>query len=254
MPKSMAIFWASRSFSNDFIAAGIWGIPGFTTQTVRPDWMHCSCLGILQYLQGICLWEIFASLGGTISGKNRFHHLHTMKVMFQVMARELGLEMPFWDITIPMFRSKTSMAPKLKLKAAEGRHFLPILRATLQKCIEMESAHAQLRFQCVDAMDKCYKELDAWDDAASPLRLQRFGRMHLMLYGELNKEAGRARLLWLYYPKHHLFAHCTISQTNPKLLWAYGFESEIGEAVLMTKGCNPAHLHHSVIERKRVLG
>ena len=45
-----------------------WSIPGFIAQYCVPDFMYTSCLGILQYLNGNVMWELFVELGGTYTG------------------------------------------------------------------------------------------------------------------------------------------------------------------------------------------
>ena len=44
--------------------SGIWSIPGISIQSFKPDWMYCCCLGILQYLQGNVMYELFKELDG----------------------------------------------------------------------------------------------------------------------------------------------------------------------------------------------
>ena len=61
---TMKEFWASAAARQQYVSA-IWQLPGFCLSMCKPDFMHVSCLGILQYLNGCVLWEIFVSLGGT---------------------------------------------------------------------------------------------------------------------------------------------------------------------------------------------
>ena len=45
--------------------SSMWGIPGFCLDFVKADWMHGSCLGILQAASGSAMWELCVALGGT---------------------------------------------------------------------------------------------------------------------------------------------------------------------------------------------
>ena len=62
--------WRSNPVSIEELAAwaaAFFAIPGTHLSTFKPDWMHTSCLGVLQYLEGnICL-ELFQQLGGVFS-------------------------------------------------------------------------------------------------------------------------------------------------------------------------------------------
>ena len=157
-----------------------WSIPGFQVSDVRPDWMHLCCLGILQYLLGNVLWELVRELGGTIS--NPRNTLNQLEQLMHVMSRELHVPTPFHSLTIGMIRTKASAAPKLKLKAAEGRHLLPIVRFMLLHAFSMESEHAQLRFNCVDALNSCHEGMKDWQEGGvSSLRLAGFARKHVIL-------------------------------------------------------------------------
>ena len=63
---TMPSFWEDASFRAQYVS-GIWSIPGFHLATIKLDWMHVCCLGILQYLLGNVLWECFRELGGSMT-------------------------------------------------------------------------------------------------------------------------------------------------------------------------------------------
>ena len=241
-------FWDSAMASNQYISA-IWQIPGFQLSFVRPDWMHVTCLGILQYLAGNVLWELFKALGGTF--RNSLDACSKLENMIAICSKHLGLSPPFTNLTVTMFRVSASDKPKFKAKAAENRHFLPVLRDMLTRCFTIEAAHRRLRFQCVDALHKCYVELDSWCPEQSPHRLAKHARQHLLLCVELRTESTDP-LLWNLYPKHHLFAHVAEGAiTNPRLEWNYADESEIGAAVKQAQVTNVQHLPVHLIQRYR---
>ena len=245
---TQAEFWNSAASSSQYISS-IWQIPGFHLSYVRPDWMHVCCLGILQYLSGNCLWELFKALGGTF----RSPHSACSKLehMIDMCSRHLGMERPFTTLYVTMFRSAASDKPKFKAKAAENRHFLPVLREMLARCFAIETAHDRLRYHCVDALYRCYAELETWCPEQSPHRLAKHARQHLLLFVELRKQCTDP-LLWNLYPKHHLFAHVAESAiTNPRLEWNYADESEIGSAVGQARVTNVQHLPVQLIQRYR---
>ena len=60
----MAGFVAASCVGKQYVC-GIFQIPGLTLDFVKPDWMHTVDLGILQYLVGCIMWELFLAVGGT---------------------------------------------------------------------------------------------------------------------------------------------------------------------------------------------
>ena len=192
--------------------------------------MHIVCLGILPTMMGAIVFEIFTSLGGSLYASGRHEIMQQINSMCRCMAREHG-DLPFVEIKLNMVRTSMSKHPCLKLKAAEARYFLPVLRRVLMNCVDISSPHAVLRFNCLNELFLCYHELENWSDVHSMQRLSQHGRKHLQLFMELQHEAVRNgdEKLWHTVPKHHLFAHFldrTRGTINPRLLWNYGFESE----------------------------
>ena len=141
----------------------------------------------------------------------------------------------------------------MRVKAAEGRALLVVVSHMLQKYFDCESPHNRLRLRCVQALCRVYREINNWSDE-SPLRLGRFAREHLLLYSELGRNApeGMYRIL----PKHHMLLHvCEGVSVNPRLLWNYSDESEIGLAGKTALRCNPRNLSVRMIRmfRRRYL-
>ena len=168
--------------------------------------------------------------------------------MMVAMSHKLGISPPFNGLTMGMIRLNGTKRPKMKLKAGEGRHFLPVLMEML-KCFSMGSEHARRRYNCANLLNNCYLEMKNWNDADSPLRLARFARKHLIAYKEIS-DSMDDRLRWQMYPKHHLFLHCAESaQSNPSIEWNYMDESEIGFAVQVCSRMHSKYIHLKLIER-----
>ena len=243
-PIDMQKFWANQVF-----VSTIWGIPGFCVQFCKADWMHVACLGILQAACGSALWELFVSLGGVQSRSTSA--CMRLLTMFRVMSKALDVECPIGDLVVTMFRSTMSKSPKLKLKAAEGRRFLVVLRKVLASCFPLGTPHAATRFSCIDNLFLCYHEMDHWvDGGSSSANLARFGRRHLLLYCDMGRLVGEESLLWPLYPKHHVFGHLAgEADTNPKRNWNYAMESEIGNASAVAARASKKHLHRVLLQR-----
>ena len=147
-------------------------------------------------------------------------------------------------------------APKLKLKAGEGRKFLPVLIHMLSHCFPSTSPHDVMRLQCASNLLHVYQEIDDWIDTGgeSLARFKCYSMRHLMLFAELSREraATGEGLEWRLYPKHHLSCHVFLDATqNPKWTWAYRLESEIGLAANLAAAVNVQHMHTAFIKRYR---
>jgi len=174
--------------SNNVFVSTLFSIPGFVLSSIKPDFMHICDLGILQYIQGCVLFDLWRELGGT--WKN--HQGATTKLlnMLKLQAAALGVEAPIHNLTIFMIRGSGKAKPKLKIKAAEGRHLLPILRQVLLHCMPCTTEHQLLRYRCVDALNSVYLELQQWRAVASTRRIGQFARRHVVLLKELHDSYG----------------------------------------------------------------
>lgn len=135
----------------------IFAIPGFVLGYVLPDFMHVSCLGIVQYLEGNVMWELFVVLDGRY--KKPLDACSRLLNMINIVARECSLEPPFAELTIGMIKPQGNKRPRMRLKAAEGRTFLPLLTRMLEKFFPAENERDALRLQCCQALCRVYLEL-----------------------------------------------------------------------------------------------
>ena len=248
---SMADFWEDTYRRGDR-PSPIWQIPGFVIEYCIPDFMHVCCLGILQYLTGNVLWELFSEIGGTMDRWVKACGM--LENMAKISAKAIGLERsPVSKLTRPMFCPK-NRKPKTRFKAAQGRCFLKVLHHMLGNLFAKTTEHQHLRYNCVSALVQVYEEMevDTWkDDGSSSFKIADWGRQHLLLYVELNIASG-SELKWRLYPKHHLFDHsvgkCTV---NPRLEWNYADEAEMGVSAVMASVSNQEYLETALLPRYR---
>ena len=173
--------------------------------------------------------------------------------MMTLAAKSLSVEPPFDSLTVGMIRKeKAGKKPKLALKAAEGRYFVPVLYHMLAIFFAVDSPYKQTRLDCVGALKNIYAELDSWDASSSPHRLGELARTHLILYGELGRQQTEDGM-WCFVPKHHLFIHCAEgTRVNPKLEWCYSDEDTIGKCADMARACNCLYISSHLMEKYRV--
>ena len=241
--------WEESARESRFVSA-IWEFPGFHLSFLRPDWMHMVDLGTLQYLQGNLLWDAFQEVGGVFSRPKAA--CGKLESLMNMCASRLGLEKPFHSLAVTMIRPSLAKKPKLKLKAAEGRHLLPILREMLATCFHLRTEHQRMRLQCTDALLECYKVMDEWESCASPsLDLALAGRRFLLLCRSLCDSSADPRR-WHMYPKHHMVVHLVEGATaNPRDEWNYGDESEIGCAVKLARKTSFKYMCVALMARYR---
>ena len=135
------IFLSTCLLSNLFVSP-LFLLPGFRIEYVTADLMHCVCLGIVQYCLGNIIFEICfgKEMGGTI-GKSG-ETLGEFMCLLRLASRNLdpAIQCPIGTLTLGMLRKKAG-APKLKTKAAEGRHLVPVLVWVLRHCFPLDTPH-----------------------------------------------------------------------------------------------------------------
>ena len=233
---------------------GIWSWLGFTINMCEWDWMHAADLGATPVTLGNVYEELFLFLGGT--RKHPLEACGKLLDMIKIASKELDMKQPpIYHLEYTQIRASPDSAPKLKVKAAEARHMVPVTHFILKRFFPLASDHEFLRFRCIDALHKCYIELHKWGPNSSAT-LGHEGKYFCMLYNQLNLDALRRSprgLLWRMYPKFHIFIHLCESGYDPKTTWNYSDESAIGQGALVAESCHPATLSVEFIEKHRVL-
>ena len=97
----------------------------------------------------------------------------------------------------------------------------------------------------------------------SPAEAAKHGRQHIIFYMELTREVQSSNHfercglhIYKFYPKHHLFQHLYCEGIrncgNPREIWCYGDEDNIGELVDFAEASNPAYVIRNVIDKDRL--
>jgi len=121
-------------------------LPGFLFEYISGDLMHCGDLGVLQYLLGNVIHELFLSMGGRIKTPEPI--LADIMILIKQASKALGRERPPLNkITYGMVAKPN--APKLKCKAAEARGLLECIQFILEK------DNAPRRRPCPHAVAMC---------------------------------------------------------------------------------------------------
>ena len=103
------------------------------------------------------MWQLFVKVGG--SRKKWRDACAVLLNMICITAASLGLDAPFGSLTLCMFRTSNSKKPKMRLKAAEGRLFLPILTTMIARFFSPVGDMEDIRLQCLQSLCRCYAHL-----------------------------------------------------------------------------------------------
>ena len=231
--------------SRDSFTSAFWEIPGTTLATVKADWMHVVDLGVLQSCVGAIVFDLFIELGGSYA--NPKPACGRLLKLFRSVARDMDCDLPFASLTVHMMRAAWDKKPKMKLKAAEGRYFAPILLQVLKECFATTSSYQLLRIEVLDTLCKCYTLFQNWEGISSTHQLTRLARRHVMLYQEMHRMTAD-KLCFVVQPKHHIMLHLAEnSWSNPATEWCYGDESQIGKAVkVVSNSARPNIVTHLI--------
>ena len=239
--------------------SGIYSLPGFDHKYNTVDLMHSSDLGILLYLLGNVLFEVFREMGGLITRPDDV--VNEMCLMLRQASKSIKQDqVPIRRISFAQVRKNAQSGPKLKVKAAEARILLPCVAYMLANYMPCVTDHDKLRCACVHELMHMYNDLYIWRDTGAKMNLEvaKHGQQHCILYSELTSEARShgQHFLWMFYPKHHLFLHCISDQQgscgNPMDVWCYVDESAIGEMTLDAERLHASTLQTTIIDRWRI--
>ena len=242
--------FAMEALTNNLYISAIMNLPGFRYSYISIDFMHCSCLGIVQILLGNVLYEIFRKMNGVNANPKRT--IADLLLLIHGASRQLGqADVPIHSLTLNMLKVN-GKSPKLKTKAAEGRHLLPCVLFLLRQYFKAENEYEHIRELCVQYLSGIYDEFTMWT-TRSANKIAMGGRRHILLYEELARHhrptsCDQDWVFYRIYPKHHLFDHCVESFSgNLRESWCYPDESRIGECVKIGSSPNCKYLHRSVI-------
>ena len=253
--------WFQRALREGRYLSVLWSLPGFILSFITIDLMHCGELGILQYLLGNVLFELFVQLGGIVT--RPLEAMGSLMSLIQVASKHLQqARPPVYKLSIAQIKA-SGKEPKLKTKAAETRYMLEVVTHILKNLMPPTTPHEVLRLQCCQSINDIYVELRQWDQRLSPPKVAKLARTHIILYAELCREAldgghfvANGWHAYKMYPKHHLFVHLMEEQTaacgNPADFWNYLDEDAIGLCADMSEACHGGFLHRAVIDKYRL--
>ena len=248
----MRLQFATRAY-----ISGIFNIPGFKLDFVQADLMHCVDLGMTQYFLANLLLEVFVFMNGLWTRPEEV--LATIVLFVKTASKNLGMAKPAINrLTMNMIKAPKSTTPKLKTKAAEGRHLVAALVFVLEHILPPQNDFERTRLQCAKHLNQIYDDWRNWHDGSADA-MARHVRAHCILYSDLQIQAllepQRSWIRYRLYPKHHLTVHIAEEQAkiqNPMESWCYADESAIGHYTDIAESLHASTLHKGVVQKGRL--
>ena len=149
-------YWENVVASSSYVS-GLFAVPGFCVDFCKPDFMHRSCLDVVQNVSGNCVYEMMLELAGASVGPRSKRSLSRISRMVTIACKELNVDRPIKRFTRGM--AIQAGKPNLNSKAAEGRKLLPVLVFILERFFPLETEHSVKRLQCLRWLAAVYEEL-----------------------------------------------------------------------------------------------
>ena len=116
----------------------LFSLPAMQVDFVEVDLLHAADLGILQYLLGNCLWEVWRyNFHGKISRPEAT--CTELLMVLRALMRARGDGQPLGGLSLNMIKRR-GKPPKMRLKGSEARRLLPAALALLES-LPARNAH-----------------------------------------------------------------------------------------------------------------
>ena len=206
--------------------------PGFRTELIAIDWLHCCDLGVAADFLGNLLTVVVKQQPGS----NISERIRSLFVKLQTWYTANKVTDRLQVLTEGMLRKKPSYSPKLRAYAAEVRALVPFAEYISAELDNANIVHNTIK-QAAKHLHKCYLNLSSGNFSSISLKTEAI--KFCTLYGALQEDAERSGLVaWRVKPKFHLFLEMTMEGHNPSLNWTYRDEDFGGSvaAVSRSKG------------------
>ena len=208
----------------------LWQIPGFSVWSVGWDILHGLDLGPSSHVIGNILDDLVHL--GTL-GRNMEDRVKAIWSRAQEVYKQQKIQNRLAYLDLNRFRHPGDF-PKMKCKANEARHFLPVLKELLL-LDGTHSTYTATRARLLDSLLAFYSLVDSHNLVLSNQEAAQ-GRMHLLMfltdYSILSRRAVDAGVLkWQMTIKFHYLAHAAegLVWANPKFTSTYAGESYVGK-------------------------
>jgi len=194
--------------------SSLFSCPGFPSDLVAIDWLHCCDLGVCADFLG----NIFNMMIKKQPGSNKEERLNNFFKKIKKYYRDEGVADCLDDLTFKMIQKKASSSPKLRAKAAEARHLVSFARQEAARCLSNGSDVERTAWQAAVHFENCYNCLKHFSTDVLQLESTRF----LLLYEALEQHAvATGSSTWRVKPKFHIWQELCNIPDNPAINWVY---------------------------------
>ena len=216
-PENRRDHWSNltQMLQEGYQPSAIFKCPGFRTELIAIDWLHCCDLGVAADFLGNLLTVVVKQQPGS----NISERIKSLFVKLQAWYAANNVTDRLQVLTEGMLRKKASYSPKLRAYAAEVRALVPFAEYISEELDNADIVHNTIK-QAAKHLNNCYLNLSAND--FSSINLKNEAIKFCNLYGALQEYAQRSGLVaWKVKPKFHLFLEMTMEGHNPSLNWTY---------------------------------
>ena len=203
-----------RILQNGKTISPLFSCPGFTSDLVAIDWLHCVDLGVCADFLG----NLFSMMVKKQAGRTKDEKLIAFYKKIQKYYAEEGVTDRLDDLTWLMIQKKGSKSPKLRASASEARKLVPFARQEAARCLSTGSEEETTALQAAIHLEKCYNCLSDFQSAT----LQTESTGFLLLYKALEQNANSVgKCAWKIKPKFHIWQELCMMDSNPVSHWVY---------------------------------
>ena len=190
--------------------------PGFRTECIVVDWLHCCDLGVTQNFLGNLFWALLPFQDGN-SNAQRVRSLF-LKIQYSYKSQDVQNRLD--NLTELMIRKKAPQSPKLRASAAEARSLVKFAEQEALASLDEGNPQNLTVRQAAVQMAACYSCLSR--ETYSQSKLEQHCIAFCLLYKSLEDHANAQGLhLWKVKPKFHMFQELCKLPNNPFDTWCY---------------------------------
>lgn len=204
------------------VVCPLFSAPGVTTRCVMPDWLHTMDLGV----GGDILGNIFWALLPKLAAGGRQEQVQALFEEMKSFYRRRQVESKFDSLTIGMLK-QPKKPPKLRGKAAEVRHLIPLGQELAERFLSPDDPRELAIRAIAGQLHKLYSSLQPWDPQGMAEASRRVASLAVAL------ESQSPSPLWRVKPKMHLMQELCERMPglrgNPRAWWTYRDEDAGGK-------------------------
>lgn len=215
-PENRLDHWSflKRLLEEGSCISTLYGCPGFVTECIAIDWLHCCDIGVCCDFLGNFLWMLLPFQ----TGSNIQDRISALFLKMKEYYANRKCEDRLDNLTETMLRKKPTSSPKLRAKAAEARALVDFAAEQAASTLDATCVVQATAIQAALELQACYKCLSR--EHYEPKALETHCIRFCSLYGALEANAAsEGDSTWKVKPKFHVFQELCSLPNNPSSHW-----------------------------------